>query len=109
MTPEEEEYVRKFTQKVRDCIGELHLRITEGKITKEEAQHELDTWKATIEMISIVIEMGAPWPDPEERMRQEPALIAKWPEACRRAGVNVPMPEVFMRGIVGWNYEQRSN
>jgi hypothetical protein len=33
-------------------------------------------------------------------MQLEEKLIAKWPEACRRAGISeIPMPEDMMRAI----------
>ena len=73
---------------------------------------ELDSLKATTELIGIATEMMAaiaadrgpsPPPPPEERMRREAELIAKWPEACRRAGVGaIPMPDEVMRGITSF-------
>jgi hypothetical protein len=71
---------------MRDAVGELLLQLATGEISAEDAQREVEICKALKELIRIAIEMGAPWP-PEERMRQEATLIAKWPEACRRAGV----------------------
>ena len=73
-------------------------------------QRELDTFKATTEMVRIAAEMMAaitadtgPSPPPQERMRREAELIAKWPEACRRAGVGaIPMPDEVMRGITSF-------
>jgi len=36
-------------------------------------------------------------------MRRQAELIAKWPEACRRAGVGaIPMPDEFLRGITSF-------
>jgi hypothetical protein len=36
-------------------------------------------------------------------MRREAALIEKWPEACRRAGVGeMPMPDDIMRAITSF-------
>jgi hypothetical protein len=76
----------------------------------EGDQREQDTCKASTEMVSIVAEMvriardtGAwPWP-PEEKMRREAMLIAKWPEACRRAGVGaIPMPDHVMHAIISF-------
>jgi hypothetical protein len=72
-------------------------------------QRELDTLKAVNEMVGIAAEMMAgiatdtrPCP-PEELMRREAELIAKWPEACRRAGVGaIPMPDEMMRGITSF-------
>ena len=72
---------------------------------------ELDTLKATTELLRIAAEMMAAIavdtrpspPPPEERMRREAELIAKWPEACRRAGVGaIPMPDEVMRGITSF-------
>ena len=74
-------------------------------------QRELDTLKAVNEMVGIAAEMmasiaadtGPRAPDPEELMRREAELIAKWPEACRRAGVGaIPMPDEMMRGITSF-------
>jgi hypothetical protein len=73
-------------------------------------QRELDTLKATTEMVRIAAEMMAAIaadrgssPAPEELMRREAELIAKWPEACRRAGVGaIPMPDEVMRGITSF-------
>src|SRR5262245_64738969 len=57
-------------------------------------QRELDTLKALTEMVGIAAEMmvgiaadtGPRGHVPsEERMRREAELLAKWPEACRRA------------------------
>jgi hypothetical protein len=64
---------------------------------------EVDICKALIELIRIAIDMG-PWPcPPEEHMRREAALIEKWPEACRRAGVGaIPMPDDMMRAITSF-------
>ena len=74
-------------------------------------QRDLDTLKATTELLGNAAEMMAaiavdtgPSPSPpEERMRREAELIAKWPEACRRAGVGaIPMPDEVMRGITSF-------
>ena len=74
-------------------------------------QRDLDTLKATTELIGIATEMmaaiaadrGPSPPPPEERMRREAELIAKWPEACRRAGVGaIPMPDEVIRGITSF-------
>jgi hypothetical protein len=73
-------------------------------------QRELDTLKAANEMPAIAAEMMAGiaadkqgLPAPEELMRREAELIAKWPEACRRAGVGaMPIPDEFMRAITSF-------
>jgi len=73
-------------------------------------QRELDALKAVNEMPAIAAEMMAriaadkrSQPAPEELMRRQAELIAKWPEACRRAGVGaIPMPDEFMRGITSF-------
>jgi hypothetical protein len=73
-------------------------------------QRELDTLKAVNEMPAIAAEMMAGiaadkrgLPAPEELMRREAELIAKWPEACRRAGVGaMPIPDEFMRAITSF-------
>src|SRR5262245_51215399 len=91
-----------YEQKMRDAVDELLSQIAAGEISSEDAQREMDIWKALIEINRIAIEMGAPWP-PEERMRQDATLIAKWPEACRRAGVGaIPMPHHMMRAITSF-------
>jgi hypothetical protein len=74
-------------------------------------QRELDTLKAVNEMVGIAAEImvgiaadirDRP-PAPEELMRREAELIAKWPEACRRAGVGaIPMPDEMIRGITSF-------
>jgi hypothetical protein len=66
--------------------------------------------KAVNEMPAIAAEMMAGiaadkrgLPAPEELMRREAELIAKWPEACRRAGVGaMPIPDEFMRAITSF-------
>jgi hypothetical protein len=36
-------------------------------------------------------------------MRRQAALIEKWPEACRRAGISaIPMPDQMMREITSY-------
>jgi len=73
-------------------------------------QRELDALKAVNEMPAIAAEMMAriaadkrSQPAPEELMRRQAELIAKWPEACRRAGVGaIPMPDEFVRGITSF-------
>jgi hypothetical protein len=87
-----------YEQKMRDAADELLSQIAAGEICAEDAQRELDTCKALIEIIRIAADMG-PWScPPEEKIRRETTLIAKWPEACRRAGVGaIPMPDHMMR------------
>ena len=73
-------------------------------------QRELDALKAVNEMPAIAAEMMAriaadkrSQPAPEELMRRQAELIAKWPEACCRAGVGaIPMPDEFVRGITSF-------
>jgi hypothetical protein len=73
-------------------------------------QRELDTLKAVNEMPAIAAEMMSGiaadkrgLPAPEELMRREAELIAKWPEACRRAGVGaMPIPDEFMRAMTSF-------
>ena len=77
-----------------------------------EDPRELDTLKALTEMVGITSEMMVginaymgPRGDvpPEERMRREATLIAKWPEACRRAGIDeIPTPDDMMRAITSF-------
>jgi hypothetical protein len=96
-------YVLDYEQKLRDAAGELLSQVAAGEISAEEAQQEVDTCHALIELIRIAAAMGA-WPcPPEEKMRREATLIAKWPEACRRAGVGaIPMPDDMMRAITSF-------
>src|SRR5215831_7666089 len=78
------------------------LHVAEGEISAEgKASRELV--RIAAEMIGIARDTGAwPWP-PEEKMRREATLIAKWPEACRRAGVGaIPMPDDMMRAITSF-------
>ena len=93
-------------QKILDKILDA-LRLAEFSV---KDQRELDILKAAVEMLGIAAEMsasrltqdGCP-PPPEELMRREAELIAKWPEACRRAGVGaIPMPDEVMRGITSF-------
>jgi hypothetical protein len=88
---------------MRDAASELLLQIAAGEISREDAQHEIDTGKALIEMVRIACDMG-PWRcSPEEKMRRQAVLIEKWPEACRRAGVGtLPMPDDIMRAITSF-------
>jgi hypothetical protein len=72
-------------------------------------ERELDVMKAVTEMVGIAAKMMAGIAAdarpcaPEELMQREAELIAKWPEACRRAGVGaIPMPDVVMRGITSF-------
>jgi hypothetical protein len=92
-----------FEQKMRDAAGELLLQVAAGEISAEDAQREVDICKALIELIRIATDMGA-WPcPPEEHMRREATLIAKWPEACRRAGVGaITMPDHATRAITSF-------
>jgi hypothetical protein len=92
-----------FEQKMRDAAGEFLLQVAAGEISAEDGQRELDICKALVEMIMIAADIGA-WPCPhEEHMRREATLIAKWPEACRRAGVGaIPMPDDMMRAITSF-------
>jgi hypothetical protein len=90
---------------MRDALGELLLQFATGAKSAQRTpnmkwtQHEVDIGKAQIELVRIAIAMGVPWP-PEERMRQDATLIAKWPDACRRAGVGaMPMPGHMLRAI----------
>jgi hypothetical protein len=97
-----DDYKQKMQEAMRDAVGELLLQLAAGEISAEDAQREVEISKACIEIVRIAIEMGAPWP-PEERMRLEGALIEKWPEACRRAGVNpMPMPDHMVRAITSF-------
>ena len=97
-----EDYEQKMREKMQDAADDLLSQLAAGGISAEDAQRELDICKALIEIVRIAIEMGVPWP-PEERMRQEETLIAKWPEACRRAGVGaIPMPDHMMRAITSF-------
>jgi hypothetical protein len=88
---------------MRDAADELLLQLAAGEISEEEAQRELDICKALIEVVRIAADMGA-WPcPPAEKMRREGILIAKWPKACRRAGVGtMPMPDDMMRAITSF-------
>jgi hypothetical protein len=93
---------KDYEQEMRDAIGELLLQIAAGEISAEDAQREVDVSNALIELVRIAIEVGVPWPL-EERMRQAATLIAKWPEACRRAGVGaIPMPDHMIRAITSF-------
>ena len=77
-----------------------------------EDRQELDTLKAMNEMVGIAAEMMVgiqadmgPRGDvpPEERMRREATLIAKWPEACRRRRYRwIAMPDDMMRAITSF-------
>ena len=77
-----------------------------------EDRRESDTLKALNEIVGIAAEMMVginadmgPRGDvpPEERMRREETLIAKWPEACRRADIDeIPMPDDMMRAITSF-------
>jgi hypothetical protein len=96
-------YVRDFEQKMRDAAGELLMQVAAGEISAEDAQREVDTCHALIELIRIAAEMRAWSCPPEEKMRREEALIAKWPEACRTAGVGaIPLPDDMMRAITSF-------
>lgn len=98
-----EDYEQKMTQKMRDAADELLSQLAAGEISAEQAQREVDTCKALIEIIRIAADMGVWSCPPEERMRREAMLIAKWPEACRRAGVGaMPMPDDIMRSITSF-------
>ena len=90
-------YVLDYEQKLRDAVGELLSQVAAGEISAEEAQQEVNTCHALIELIRIAAGMGAWLLPPEEKMRQEATLIAKWPEACRR-----PMPDDMMRAITSF-------
>jgi hypothetical protein len=98
-----EDYKKKMLQ---NAVGEFLSKVAAGEISAEDA----DIGKAQLKMIGIAADMIAadmgagawPW-SPEERMRREAMLIAKWPEACRRAGVGaIPMPDHFMRAITSF-------
>jgi len=92
-----------FEQKMRDAVDELLLQVAAGEISAEDAQRELDVCKALIEIVRIAADMGAWQCPPEEHMRREATVIAKWPEACRRAGVGaIPMPDDMMRAITSF-------
>jgi hypothetical protein len=96
-------YVRDFEQKMRDAAGGLLIQVAAGEISAEDAQREVDTCHALIELIRIAAEMGAWSCPPEEKMRREEALIAKWPQACRRARVGaIPLPDDMMRAITSF-------
>ena len=103
MTDEAEEALKqKMQDAMRDAVGELLLQLAAGEISAEDAQREVDISKACIEIVRIAIDMGVPWA-PEERMGREAALIEKWPEACRRAGVRpMPMPDHMMQAITSF-------
>ena len=98
-----EDYRQKMQDAMRDAADELLSQLAAGEISAEDAQRELDTCKALSELLLIAIDMGpGPFP-PEEKMRREAALIAKWREACRRAGVGaIPMPDDMMRAITSF-------
>ena len=90
-------------QKILDALWQAAFSVKD--------QRELGILKATTEMLGIAAEMmaviaadrGPSPPPPEELMRREAELIAKWPEACRRAGVGaIPMPDEVMRGITSF-------
>ena len=92
-----------WKQEWRDAVGGLLLQLAAaGEISAEDAQR--DTCKALSEFVLIAIDLGGPGPfPPEEEMRREAALIEKWPEACRRAGVEpMPMPDEMMRAITSF-------
>ena len=70
-------YVLDFEQKLRDVAGELLSQVAAGEISAEEAQQQVDTCHALIELIRIAAAMGA-WPcPPEEKMRREATLISE--------------------------------
>ena len=90
-------------QEILDALRQAALSVKDRR--------ELDSLKATTELLGIAAEMmaaitadtGPSPPPPEERMRREAELIAKWPEACRRAGVGaIPMPDEVIRGITSF-------
>ena len=98
-----EDYRQKMQDAMRDAADELLSQLAAGEISAEDAQRELATCKALIEIIRIAAEMGEWSCPPEEKMRREAALIAKWREACRRAGVGaIPMPDDMMRAITSF-------
>src|SRR5262249_61897933 len=71
---------------MRDAAGELLLQVAAGEISVEDAQREVDTCKALIELIMISTNMAV-WPcPPEEKMRREGAVIVKRAERGRRGG-----------------------
>jgi hypothetical protein len=100
---DDDDYVRDFEEKMRDLLDELLSQVAAGEISAGDAQRVLDTSRAWNELTGIAAEMGAWSCPPEEKMRREEALIAKWPEACRRAGVGpMPMPDGITRTITAF-------
>jgi len=100
---DDDDYLRRVTQRMQDAADEFLSQVAAGEISQEDAQREIDTVKAQLEMFRIAVGMG-PWVcSPEERMRREEVLIEKWPEAYRRAGIGaVPMPDHMMRAITSF-------
>ena len=100
---DDDPYVLDFEQRMRDAAVELQSQLAAGEISAEDAQREVDTCRALIEMVRIAADMGAWSCSAEEKMRREATLIAEWPEACRRAGVvSIPMPDDMMRAITSF-------
>ena len=97
------DYKQKMREKMQDAADELLLQLAAGEISAEATKRELDICKALIEIVRMAADMGEWSCPPEERMRREATLIAKWPEACRRAGVGaIPMPDDMMRAITSF-------
>lgn len=93
-----------FEQTLRDGVGELLLQIASGEITVEDAERELDIWKALTELIVVRIEIeqrDGPTTSPEVRMQRDQEMLARWQEACRRADVPpIELPADLVQGLV---------
>lgn len=84
-------------QKYRDA---LLAAVAFGEINQEEADREIAVCKALDELILMgKMEDLEPVTSPEARMQRKRAMIARWPEACRRAGVP-DMPADILQAVI---------
>jgi hypothetical protein len=96
----EDDFKKAIVAAMGDAARGLNEQVAEGKISAKDAQRVMDGWNAMNEMVIIATEMGSWACPPDEKMRREATLLAKWPEACRRAGIAaIPMPDDMMRAI----------
>jgi hypothetical protein len=88
---------RDIEDQLRDALNELLVQKESGEITTEEFERRLNINKVVVEMIGLAAELvEREGSSPEDRVQHEQAflarqqaLIALWPEACRRADVPV--------------------
>jgi hypothetical protein len=91
----------EFELMMRVRLDNLWDQIASGALSAEDANQKLKISEAVCKLMLIATELGLAPTTLEERMQFDKALVALWPEACRRSGIRESnMPQELMRCLL---------